>query len=260
MPRRARRRHRPRRRRRWRLGSGRTRGGSGGSRERRDDGVDRCAIRAAFTATRWSQASNRSGSRTERIRRHAVMNVSWAASRASPSSPRIAIVTRYTPSIRTRTISSNASRSPLRARSTSDRSVAGEIGSLLRRVRPFDAGQDAQVRSGVSSVRRGKRAYRVQRNRPRRRHLRSGHGRTSNKLGAAAPTWRRVKTWTPTRHSQLGTGRSSFTLPGRWLSVPGPSYRFPPPCTVLCPPRRGSRGDRPSRDSAEPGWEFPHSA
>ena len=110
---------------------------------------DRCVIRAALTATRCSHASNLSGSRTARICRHAVMNVSWAASRASASSPRIAMLSRYTPSIRTRTISSNASRSPLRARSTSDRSVAGEIGSLLRRVRSSDAGQDVQVRSCV---------------------------------------------------------------------------------------------------------------
>ena len=50
----------------------------------------RWVMRAALTATRWSQASKRSGSRSLPICRHAVTNVSWAASRASASSPRIA--------------------------------------------------------------------------------------------------------------------------------------------------------------------------
>ena len=50
----------------------------------------RNVIRAELTAIRWSHASNLSGSRSSRIRRHAAMNVSWVASRASPSSPTMA--------------------------------------------------------------------------------------------------------------------------------------------------------------------------
>ena len=50
----------------------------------------RSVIRAAFTATRWNHASKRSTSRSRGSWRHAATNVSWAASRASASSPRIA--------------------------------------------------------------------------------------------------------------------------------------------------------------------------
>ena len=174
---------------------------------------DRCVIRAALTATRCSHASNLSGSRTARICRHAVMNVSWAASRASASSPRIAMLSRYTPSIRTRTISSNASRSPLRARSTSDRSVAGEIGSLLRRVRSSDAGQDVQVRSSVPSRVGYRTTCCIAATKSAAPTSSSYAGRIDHRdHDAAAPDGAETRTWTPTRS---GSSRGPDTSLGR---------------------------------------------
>ena len=98
---------------------------AGTSRTRRRE-FARITWRAALTTIRWSQASNRSGSRRPRSWRHTPTSASCAASRASASLPRIANESRYTASFRAWTISSNASRSPL-ARSIVDRSIAGPM-------------------------------------------------------------------------------------------------------------------------------------
>jgi hypothetical protein len=183
-------------------------------------------------------------------------------------------------SIRARTISSNASRSPWRARSTSDRSVAGWIGCLQRRVRPSDAGRCRQVQCGDARealFRNGGAATQRSPDLP--------GGKPSDSVGVGPPpsaqalpchcnemglsgvlerindarTIRREHPGSSpdsaqeTRHGhqryQAKIRSGSLTtvgLPGAGMSVPGRADRLAPTGSILPPSRRGPRRDRRS--------------
>ena len=76
----------------------------------------------------WSQASNRSGSRSARRSRQAITSASWKASSARSTSRRIRCAIANSRSARGRTRSTNASRSPRWAASTRSRSTARPLG------------------------------------------------------------------------------------------------------------------------------------